>query len=108
VTSNVAPGLCRSMFWAWKQGHSVHARRLERPISELTAALFHETNPAPLKQALAFLGLMSPAVRLPLVGLSEPHRIELSELLFRLCHEHGDQMISSVRTAPVDRRVAVG
>jgi hypothetical protein len=51
---------------------------------------------------------MSPAVRLPLVGLSEPHRIELSELLFRLCHEHGDQMISSVRTAPVDRRVAVG
>ena len=38
VTSNVAPGLCRSMFWAWKQGHSVHARRLERPISELTAA----------------------------------------------------------------------
>lgn len=63
----------------------------ERPIAELTAVLSRETNPAPLKQALAFLGLMAPAVRLPLVRLSEPHRIELSEVLFRLCHEHAKQ-----------------
>jgi 4-hydroxy-tetrahydrodipicolinate synthase len=68
VTSNVAPGLCRSMFLAWKQGQSVRARRLERPITELTAVLFCETNPVPLKQALALLGLMAPAVRLPLSG----------------------------------------
>jgi 4-hydroxy-tetrahydrodipicolinate synthase len=27
VTSNVAPGLCRNMFLAWKQGQSVRAQR---------------------------------------------------------------------------------
>jgi 4-hydroxy-tetrahydrodipicolinate synthase len=59
------------MFLAWKQGQLVRAPHLERPISELTTAPFRETNPAPLKQALAFLGLMSPAVRLPLIGLGE-------------------------------------
>jgi 4-hydroxy-tetrahydrodipicolinate synthase len=59
VTSNVAPGLCRNMFLAWKQGQSVRAQRLARPIAELTTVLFRETNPVPLKQALALLGLMS-------------------------------------------------
>jgi 4-hydroxy-tetrahydrodipicolinate synthase len=108
VTSNVGPGLCRSMYLAWKQGRSVRARRLERPIAELTAVLFRETNPVPLKQALASLSLMTPAVRLPLVRLSEPHRIELSEVLFRLCHEHAEQMIGSTEAAPVNRRLAVG
>ena len=108
VTSNVTPGLCRNMFLAWKQGQSVRARRLARPIAELTAVLFRETNPVPLKQALALLGLMSSAVRLPLVRLSEPHRIELSEVLFRMCHEHAEQMIGSVETAPANQRVAVG
>jgi len=108
VTSNIAPGLCRNMFSAWEQGQSVRAQRLERPVAELTAVLFRETNPVPLKQALAVLGLMSSAVRLPLVGLSEPHRIELSEVLLRICHEHAEQMIGSVETAPARRRVAVG
>ena len=96
------------MFLAWKQGQSVRAQRLARPIAELTAVLFRETNPVPLKQALALLGLMSSAVRLPMVGLSEPHRIELSEVLFRMCHEHAEQMVGSVETAPANQRVAVG
>ena len=108
VTSNIAPGLCRNLFLAWKQGQSVRAQRLARPIAELTAVLFRETNPVPLKQALALLGLMSSAVRLPLVGLSEPHRIELSEVLFRMCREHAQQMIGSFETSPPCQRVAVG
>ena len=70
VTSNVAPGLCRNMFLAWKQGQSVRAQRLARAAAPLTTALFRESNPVPVKYALALLGLMSPAVRLPLVELS--------------------------------------
>jgi 4-hydroxy-tetrahydrodipicolinate synthase len=108
VASNIAPGLCRNMFLAWKQGQSVRAQRLARPIAELTAVLFRETNPVPLKHALALLRLMSSGVRLPLVGLSEPHRIELSDVLFRMCHEYGEQMIGHVETAPANQRLAVG
>ena len=80
VTSNVAPGLCRNMYPAWKHGQSVRAQRLARPVAELTATLFRESNPVPVKHALALLGLMSPAVRLPLVELSNQHRAELRDM----------------------------
>jgi 4-hydroxy-tetrahydrodipicolinate synthase len=108
VTSNVAPGLCRNMFLAWKHGQSVRAQRLAHLVAELTAALFRETNPVPVKHALALLGLMSPTVRLPLVGLSGPHREELSKVIFRLCVEHSGQMIGSIDETPESRRRAVG
>ena len=108
VTSNVAPGLCRNMFLAWKHGQSVRAQRLAHLIAELTAVLFRETNPVPVKHALALLGLMSPTVRLPLVGLSGPHREELSKVIFRLCVEHPGQMIGPIEETPESRRRAVG
>jgi 4-hydroxy-tetrahydrodipicolinate synthase len=96
VTSNVAPGLCRAMYLAWKQGKSVRAQRFARPLAELTAALFRETNPVPVKHALALLGLMSPAVRLPLVGLSDQHRAALGQVLFRMCDTYSEHMIGSI------------
>ena len=66
------------------------------------------TNPVPVKHALALLCLMSPTVRLPLVGLSGPHREELSKVIFRLCVEHSGQMIGSIDQTPESRRRAVG
>jgi 4-hydroxy-tetrahydrodipicolinate synthase len=95
VASNVVPGLCRNMFLAWKQGQSVRAQRLAGPIAQLTAALFRETNPVPIKHALALLGLMSPKVRLPLVGLSERSNAELKQVLFRICNEYSEYVIGS-------------
>lgn len=109
VTSNVAPGLCRAMYLAWKQGQSVRAQRLARPLAELTAALFRETNPVPVKHALALLGLMSPAVRLPLVGLSDQHRAALGQVLFRMCDAYSEHMIGSVAAnSAAATRVAMG
>jgi 4-hydroxy-tetrahydrodipicolinate synthase len=60
VTSNVAPGLCRDMFLTLRQGQITRAQRLSHPIAQLTAALFRETNPAPVKFALSLFGLMTP------------------------------------------------
>ena len=97
VTSNVAPGLCRNMFLAWKQAQLARAQRLARPLAQLTAALFLESNPAPVKYALAFLGLMSPSVRLPLVELSDQSRAELDRVLARVCIEYSECMIAEVR-----------
>lgn len=96
VASNVAPGLCRAMFLAWKNGQSVRAQRLAQPIAELTAALFCESNPAPLKQALALFGLMSPRVRLPLVELTNQSRAKLGEVLYRMCDAYAEYMIGHV------------
>jgi 4-hydroxy-tetrahydrodipicolinate synthase len=70
VTSNVAPGLCRDMYLALRSGNVQRAQRLAGPLSDLTATLFLEPNPVPVKYALSLAGLMSPKVRLPLVEAS--------------------------------------
>jgi 4-hydroxy-tetrahydrodipicolinate synthase len=77
VTSNVAPGLCRDLYLALRSGNLHRAQRLAGPLADLTAALFLEPNPAPVKYALSLIGMMSPKVRLPLVeaGLEAKNRI---------------------------------
>jgi|SRR5271169_6826230 len=96
VTSNVAPGLCRNMYFAWKLAQSARALRLSRVIGQLTAALFLESNPAPLKYALSLLGLTTPHVRLPLVELSPHVKTEIHDLLVRLCDEYSPSMIGQI------------
>src|SRR5262249_43440722 len=49
VTSNVAPGLCRSMYLAYRQGETATAQRLAGVVGRLSAALFREANPTPVK-----------------------------------------------------------
>jgi 4-hydroxy-tetrahydrodipicolinate synthase len=95
VVSNVAPGLCRDMYLAWQQGNVTRARRLTLPLAQLTAALFRETNPAPLKYALSFCGVMLPKLRLPLVGISEETQYFICETLERLACEYLDCLIDS-------------
>jgi 4-hydroxy-tetrahydrodipicolinate synthase len=90
VTSNVAPGLCRSMYLACKQGPLSKAHQFAVPIAQLTAALFREASPAPVKYALSLFGFMSANVRLPLVELTDRSRADLSAIMARLCDEYPD------------------
>ncbi len=99
VTSNVAPGLCRAMYLACKQGQLSKAHQFATPIAKLTAALFRESNPAPVKYALNTFGLMSAEVRLPLVALTEQSRATVSAVLARLCDVYSDYMIGTIRNA---------
>jgi 4-hydroxy-tetrahydrodipicolinate synthase len=109
VTSNIAPDLCRNMFLAWRQGQTARVRRLAGPIASLTGALFRETNPVPLKYALSLLGLMSARVRLPLVELGAPARIEITDVLARLCDDYSDSMIGTIEeSADVRHRAMAG
>jgi 4-hydroxy-tetrahydrodipicolinate synthase len=96
VTSNVAPGLCRSMFLAHRQGQIAQAQRLADLVGQLTAALFRETSPSPLKYALSLLGLMSAKVRLPLVEPSEQTRAEVAAVVMKTCDAHADHMIDKI------------
>lgn len=93
VTSNVAPGLCRNMFLACRQGQISTAQRWGAPIAQLTAALFRETNPAPLKYALSLLGFMTPRVRLPLVEVSDATKTEVDAAVAHLCENFRDYAI---------------
>src|ERR1035441_4076768 len=81
VTSNIAPGLCRNMYLACRQGQIASAQRWAVPIAKLTTVLFRETSPAPLKYALSLLGLMSPKVRLPLVELTDQTKADVATVM---------------------------
>jgi 4-hydroxy-tetrahydrodipicolinate synthase len=112
VTSNVAPGLCRGMYLAHRQGQTGTAQRLASALAPLTAALFRETNPVPIKYALSRVGLMSPRVRLPLVELKSETKSEVDLVLAEACEYHLDGMICEAAALdrsldlPSERRVA--
>jgi 4-hydroxy-tetrahydrodipicolinate synthase len=100
VTSNIAPILCRNMFHACRQGQISTAQHYGEPLAKLTAALFRESSPAPLKYALSLLGLMASRVRLPLVDVSEPTRTEIATVLAWACEIHADEMIGTIDADP--------
>jgi len=99
VTSNVAPGICRDMFLAWKQGSAARAQRLTLALAKLTAVLFLESNPVPLKCALSLFGLVSPKVRLPLVELSEQTKAAIASVLLEFYDKHS--LIGKMGDIPV-------
>ncbi|MCU0976003.1 MAG: 4-hydroxy-tetrahydrodipicolinate synthase [Steroidobacteraceae bacterium] len=69
VTANIAPRLMRELAEAALEGDAPRAAELDRPLAELHRALFVESNPIPVKWALARLGLIPPGIRLPLTPL---------------------------------------
>jgi dihydrodipicolinate synthase/N-acetylneuraminate lyase len=76
------------------------------PLAQLTAALFRETNPAPIKCALSLCGVMLPKVRLPLVEISEEARCRLSDILEQSLDDYPDALIENIPTASRPRRLA--
>jgi len=109
VTSNIAPGLCRSMYLACRQDQLPSAQRWALPIAKLTAALFRETSPAPLKYALSLIGLLSPKVRLPLVEPTEQTQAEIAAVMAQMCNGYSEYMIGKIRgSAHSSCRVAAG
>jgi len=107
VTSNVAPGLCRNMFLACRQGQIASAQRWAIPVAKLTAVLFRESSPAPLKYALSLLGLMSPKVRLPLVELTSQTKAEVAAVMTQVCENYADYVIGKLCEPEHNSRRAV-
>ncbi|MBD3755019.1 MAG: 4-hydroxy-tetrahydrodipicolinate synthase [Gammaproteobacteria bacterium] len=70
VTANVAPKACHEIYKAALAGNAETARRLDAPLAALHRDLFVESNPIPVKWALAEMGLIGHAIRLPLTPLS--------------------------------------
>ena len=81
VTANVAPTDMAHMVSAALNGDYEQARTLHFKLTPLFSALFLETNPIPVKAALALMGKMSEEVRLPLTPLADEYRPKLQEAL---------------------------
>ena len=74
VTANIAPRQMHEVCAACRAGDFAAARRIDATLAALHRDLFVESNPIPVKWALAELGLIGNAIRLPLVELSAAHR----------------------------------
>ena len=81
VISNVAPADMAAMVDAFVAGDLKKARTLHYKMTPLIDALFVETNPTPVKAALAMMKKISYEVRLPLYKLSDANYEKLKKIV---------------------------
>ncbi|MCE1236287.1 MAG: 4-hydroxy-tetrahydrodipicolinate synthase [Hyphomicrobiales bacterium] len=81
VLSNILPESVVAMVEAWRRGDRAEALRLHEALATATAAMFVETNPAPVKAALAMAGRIAPELRLPLVSVSAASQATIASAL---------------------------
>ena len=81
VTANVVPATMARLCAAARIGDVETVREISLSIAPLHAAMFVESNPIPVKWALAQLGKLSPFYRLPLTPLSADRHKEVESAL---------------------------
>jgi len=81
VTSNIAPKEVAGMVSAFFEGRLDEALRLHYRLQPLHRAMFLETNPIPVKTALAMMGRAGEEFRLPLVKIGGGNRERLEAAL---------------------------
>jgi 4-hydroxy-tetrahydrodipicolinate synthase len=83
VVANVAPRAMKELVMAALRGD--HARALEKQVAmaELNRMMFVETNPGPVKAAVALLGKAGPELRLPLAPVSDSSLSKIREAMVR-------------------------
>ena len=81
VTANIAPADMANMVNAALNGNYDEARPLHYKLAPLFTALFYETNPIPVKAALAHMGKIKNELRLPLTPMSSEHQEKLHQVL---------------------------
>ena len=84
VVSNEVPDLMARLSELALQGKWDEARALHYRLLPLMEANFIESNPGPVKAAMALQGLLEETYRLPLVPVQDKTRTRLRELLQEL------------------------
>ncbi len=84
VASNEAPAMMSEMVRSALEGKMTAARELHYKLLGLMNINFIETNPIPVKAALAMMGLIEEQYRLPLVPMAEANREKLNLELMKL------------------------
>lgn len=83
VTANIVPERMGEMWDAFNSGDIQKARDIHYELLELHQVMFIETNPIPVKIALAMMGKCTEEMRLPLCGMSEANREKLTQVLVK-------------------------
>ncbi|MFZ5877552.1 MAG: 4-hydroxy-tetrahydrodipicolinate synthase [Nitrospirota bacterium] len=81
VTANVAPAETADMVSAALKGDWDRAKRIHYRLLPLSNSMFLETNPIPVKAALAMMGRCTDELRLPLTTMSDAPKSQLRNAL---------------------------
>lgn len=81
VTANVAPATVAEVCRLGLAGERDAAEAIDASLASLNKALFLESNPIPVKWALAHMGVIGPGLRLPLTELDERFHAEVTAAL---------------------------
>lgn len=81
VTANIIPKDMHDLCDAALRGDLAEARRLQYQTDPLNRAMFYETNPIPVKTAMAALGMDTGEMRMPLVPMEPENELRLMDAL---------------------------
>ena len=81
VASNVVPDRTKALITAAREGRMADARAENLRLFPLFQALFFESNPIPVKAAMAAMGLLEDELRLPMCPMGEAPRAKLMDVL---------------------------
>ena len=81
TSSNVVPESLVALLGAWREDNAARALEIHQQLIPVFDVLFCETNPIPVKAALALMGLVDAEIRLPLTPLTEANRERLQLVL---------------------------
>lgn len=81
VASNLLPRLVSDLCHASVENRLEEARRLNRQLTPIFKAMFIESNPIPVKAALAMTGMIEEVYRLPMTPMGQANRIKLEQVL---------------------------
>jgi len=83
VVANIAPRAMVELVRACQQGDWALALQKQVAMAELNRAMFFETNPGPVKAAVAALGRCGGELRLPLAPVSDANLAKVKEAMVR-------------------------
>lgn len=81
VTANLLPSKMAQLVNAFRAGRVDEAQTLHYQLYPLFTALFYETNPIPVKEALHMMGKIEPEMRLPLCSMGSENREKLLHVM---------------------------
>jgi 4-hydroxy-tetrahydrodipicolinate synthase len=83
VVANIAPRAMKELVVAARAGDHGKALELQVKMAELNRMMFVETNPGPVKAAVALLGKAGGELRLPLAPVSDQNLAKVKEAMVR-------------------------
>jgi 4-hydroxy-tetrahydrodipicolinate synthase len=83
VVGNIAPRAMKELVGAARRGDLARALEKQVAMAELNRVMFIETNPGPVKAAVALLGKASGELRLPLAPVSDANLAKVRDAMVR-------------------------